>query len=108
MKEMMQKLNVVKYAFSEEQKEDLMKKGFAPVKSASVFSDDGPDQKKESQPEPDRKVQKKPSQKNQSKSGQKVKPKQDQQTSPKSESTPGAEEPVNPDPQPEPAGDSNG
>ena len=105
MKEMMQKLNVVKYAFSEAQKEALMKKGFVPVKSTTVFSDVGPDQKKESQP--DKKVQKKPSQKNQLKSGQKVKSEPDQKTSTKSESTPGAEEPVNPDPQPEAAGDGH-
>lgn len=33
MREMMQKLNVVKYAASEEQKKELLNKGFLPVKS---------------------------------------------------------------------------
>lgn len=32
MREMMQKLNVVKYAASEEQKKELLAKGFLPVK----------------------------------------------------------------------------
>ena len=101
MKEMMQKLNVVKYATSEEQKEALMKKGFVPVKSVSVPSDTEQNQGKGSQPEPDQKSQKKSGQKSQQKSGQKTKPKSNEksQQKPVSESGQGAEGTSNPETQ---------
>lgn len=63
MREMMQKLNIVKYAMSEEEKKKLMKKGFVPVESASALSSDGQNQGTGSQPEPDQKKEKKSGQK---------------------------------------------
>ncbi len=39
MREMMKKLNVVKYATSEEQKKKLLEKGFKPVKVKKAGSD---------------------------------------------------------------------
>ena len=111
MKEMMQKLNRVKYATSEEQKEALMKKGFVPVKSASIPSSTGQDQETKSQPEPDQKSQQKPSQKSQQKSDQKTKAKLDQknQQKPELESGSGAEGTADPETQPAAvqAGDGN-
>lgn len=73
MREMMQKLNIVKYALSEQEKENLIKKGFVPVESAGSLSSDGQNQGTGPQPEPDQKVQQKSGQKNQQKSGQKTK-----------------------------------
>lgn len=109
MKEMMQKLNRVKYATSEEQKEALMKKGFVPVKSASIPSSTGQDQ--ETKLQPDQKSQQKSSQKSQQKSGQKTKAKLDKksQQKPEPESGQGAEGTSNPEIQPAAvqAGDGN-
>ena len=41
MKEMMKRLNVVKYATSEEQKKKLTEKGFKPVKGKKPGRDQG-------------------------------------------------------------------
>lgn len=110
MREMMQKLNIVKYAMSEEEKKKLMKKGFVPVENAGSLSSDGQNQKTGSQPEPDQKKEKKSSQKNQQKSGQKTKkPDQKSQQKQVPESGQGAEETSKPEPQVEEqqAGDGN-
>lgn len=45
MREMMQKLNVVKYTTSEEQKKELINKGFLPVKSKVAVSSPKKDKK---------------------------------------------------------------
>lgn len=55
MREMMQRLNVVKYATSKEQKEDLMKKGFALVENPGGSPDVGQDQGNGFQPGSDQK-----------------------------------------------------
>lgn len=103
MREMMQKLNIVKYALSEQEKENLIKKGFVPVESAGSLSSDGQNQGTGSQPEPDQKKEQKSGQKNQQKSGQKSQQKH------VPESGQGAEETSNPEPQAEEqqAGDGN-
>lgn len=95
MREIMQKLNEVKYALSEEEKKKLIKEGFAPAESASVCFGTGQSLETGSQPEPVQKVQQKSGQKSQ----QKQVP----------ESGPGAEGTSNQESQPEAvqAGDEN-
>lgn len=110
MREMMQKLNIVKYALSEQEKENLIKKGFVPVESAGSLSSDGQNQGTGSQPEPDQKKEQKSGQKNQQKSGQKTKkPDQKSQQKQVPKSGQGAERTSNPEPQAEAvqAGDGN-
>lgn len=62
MKEMMQKLNVVKYATSEEKKKELLSKGFLPVGNASI-SDSAQGQEAKPQDQPAQKISQKIQQK---------------------------------------------
>lgn len=103
MREIMQKLNEVKYALSEEEKEKLIKEGFVPVKSAGACPGTGQNPGIESQPDPDQKAQQKSGQKAQQKSGQKSQQKQ------APEPGQGPEGTSNQEPQPEAvqAGDGN-